>query len=104
MNEFLTLAVVGLGTYALRSAFLVGRDARPPAALDRLLPHIAPAVLAAIAAPSLLAPRGIISAEETLPALVAAAATWLLWARTERMPLALIGGLGLWWAIEAVLP
>ncbi len=99
MTEFLTLVVVGLGTYAMRAAFLVGKEAKPPKVLERYLPHVAPAVLAAIAAPALVAPRGEISLTETLPALIAAAATWLVWTKTQQMALALIAGLGLWWLI-----
>ncbi|WP_136708986.1 AzlD domain-containing protein [Agromyces sp. H66] len=104
MRDLIVLAVVGAGTYALRAAFLLTADARPPALLERFLPYVAPAVLAAIAVPGLLAPRGIVSVGETLPAVVAAAVTWLLWARFKQLPVALIGGLALWWLLEAVTP
>lgn len=104
MSDLLTLLIIGAGTYAMRAAFLLTAEARVPAALDRFLPYVGPAVLAAIAVPGLLAPRGVVSLEETLPAVIAAAATWLVWNRFEQLPIALLSGLGLWWIIEAVVP
>ena len=42
-------------------------------------------------------PARQMSAVETVPALLAAAAAWLLWRRTTSLPMALFGGLALWW-------
>jgi branched-subunit amino acid transport protein len=97
MHDLLILIVIGLGTYALRAAFLVTASHQPPARVARLLPHVGPAVLAAITLPALLAPRGQLSLVETVPALLAAAAAWGLWRRTTSLPIALFGGLVLWW-------
>ena len=78
MTELLVLALIGLGTYAMRAAFLVTAQRRPPAAVARLLPYVGPAVLAA---------------------LVAAAVAWLAWRLLRRnLPIALFGGLAAWWA------
>lgn len=104
MLELLALLVVGIGTYLMRAAFLVTADGEPPQVLARFLPHVGPAVLAAVTVPALVAPRGDISAADTLPALAAAAVTWLLWRRTEQLPTALLGGLGLWWLLTALVP
>lgn len=98
MRELLVLVAVGVGTYAMRAAFLVTAGTVPPRPVARLLPHVGPAVLAAITVPALLAPRGVLSVAETFPALLAAAATWLLWRRFASLPVALFGGLGVWWA------
>jgi branched-subunit amino acid transport protein len=97
MRELLILAAIGVGTYAMRAAFLAASRSAPPATIARLLPHVGPAVLGAIILPGLLAPRGHISAVETLPALLAAALAWALWRRTTSLPIALFGGLALWW-------
>lgn len=104
MRELAVLVAIGLGTYAMRAVFLVTARAEPPAGwqrpvrvLARLLPHAGPAILAAIILPALLAPRGVVSPAESLPALGAAAVTWLLWRRTQRLPVALFGGLATWW-------
>jgi branched-subunit amino acid transport protein len=96
MSELALLAVIGLGTYLMRAAFIVTARAAP-AGLARLLPHVGPAVLAAITLPALVAPRGTIALAETLPALLAAAAAVLLWRRNGSVPVALFGGLGVWW-------
>ncbi len=103
MRELMTLAVIGLGTYAFRVAFLVSADARQPAALTRLLPYVGPAVLAAITVPMLLAPQGAISVGASLPALAAGAVTWLLWRRTAGLLVPLLGGLALWWLLTTLL-
>lgn len=102
MRELAVLLVIGAGTYLLRAAFLLTADARPPAVLTRFLPYVGPAVLSAITVPLLVAPRGTVSLAETLPALAAAAATWVVWRRTEKLPHALLGGLGLWWVLTGL--
>ncbi|HEY2203689.1 MAG TPA: AzlD domain-containing protein [Pseudonocardia sp.] len=103
MRELLILIVIAVGTYAMRAAFLVTARNEPPARVARLLPHVGPSVLAAITLPVLLAPRGVVSVAESVPALLAAAAAWLLWRRTNNLPAALFGGLALWWSAAWVL-
>jgi branched-subunit amino acid transport protein len=103
VRELLVLAAIGLGTYAMRAAFLVTARSQPPAIVARLLTHAGPAVLAAIIVPALIAPRGTVSAAESLPALAAAALAWFLWRRTARLPLALFGGMSLWWLAGATV-
>jgi branched chain amino acid efflux pump len=103
MHELLVLVAIGLGTYAMRAVFLVTARSEPPAPVARLLAHAGPAVLAAIVLPALIAPRGTVSVTESLPALGAAGLAWLLWRRTERLPVALFGGLGAWWLSIAAL-
>jgi branched-subunit amino acid transport protein len=103
VRELLVLAAIGLGTYAMRAVFLVTARSEPPVLVVRLLSHAGPAVLAAIVLPALIAPRGTVSVTESLPALGAAAVAWLLWRRTARLPLALFGGMGVWWLAGAAL-
>ncbi len=104
MHEITVLLMIGVGTYLTRAALLLSSGEDPPAILTRFLPHVGPAVIAAITVPALLAPEGTVSLGATAPALVAAGATWALWARTRQLPTALLGGLGLWWGLLAVLP
>ncbi|OLT09982.1 hypothetical protein BJF78_29620 [Pseudonocardia sp. CNS-139] len=104
MGELVVLAVIGLGTYLMRVAFLVGARREPPARVARLLPHVGPAVLAAITAPALLVPHGAVVPVETLTAALAAAVAWALWWRTRSLPLALFGGLALSWLAGLALP
>ena len=97
MRDLLILVVIGLGTYAMRAAFLVTARRQPPALVARLLPHIGPAVLAAITLPALIAPRGSVSIAETVPALLGAATAAVAWRRRRNLPVALFGGLAVWW-------
>ena len=59
----------------------------------RLLPHIGPAVLAAITLRALIAPRGSVSIADTVPALLAEAIAAVAWRRTKSLPVALFGGM-----------
>jgi branched-subunit amino acid transport protein len=103
MRDVLVLAVVALGTYLLRAAFLLRSQGSSPEAVERYVPFVGPAVLAALVAPGLWAPAGTASVAETAPALAAAVLSWLLWRRTERLPIALLGGLGSWWVLGALV-
>lgn len=47
MRETLMMAVVGSGTLAMRSIFIVGSMSLPPA-LERMMRHAKPAILAAL--------------------------------------------------------
>ena len=98
MAELLTLVVIGLGTYAMRAAFLVMAHRAPPARVARLLPYVGPAVLAAITCPRSWPRTARSRFAETAPALLAAAAAWLAWRHLKRnLPIALFGGLAVWW-------
>ena len=104
MRDLLVLVAIGLGTYAFRAAFLLGADVRQPAALERVLPYVGPAVLAAITVPMLLAPHDALNLRESLPAVVAAAATWLVWRRTAGLLVPLLAGFAIWSLLAAVVP
>jgi branched-subunit amino acid transport protein len=103
MSDLVVILLVGLGTYITRALFLVTAKAETPGVLRGLLPYVAPAVLAAITFPALLAPHGSISPTETLPGIAAAAVTWLVWHRTQQLPTALLGGFAFWWVLAAVI-
>jgi branched-subunit amino acid transport protein len=97
MAEVLTLVLIGMGTYVMRAAFLVTARHQPPRPVRRLLPHVGPAVLAAITLPALVAPHGRVSVIETAPALLAAVVAFVIWRRFPSLPPALFGGLAVWW-------
>ncbi|MGD9987728.1 AzlD domain-containing protein [Pseudonocardia sp.] len=103
MGELLVLVAIGVGTYLMRAAFLATAGARPPAAVARLLQHVGPAVLAAIALPALVAPQGRIALDATVPALLAAVVAGVSWKFTRSLPLALFGGLVVAWAATWLL-
>lgn len=97
MPDLLVLAAVGLGTLGFRAFFIVRRETAVPARLAGLLPYVAPAALAAICLPGLLPTAGGTSAREMVAALVAAAATVIVWRWLGRFPHALLAGLATWW-------
>jgi branched-subunit amino acid transport protein len=101
--ELLAIVLGGIVTFVTRAIFLVSRRLRPPKRLEKYLPLVGPAVLGAIAIPGILAPRGEISLVDTVPAVIAAVATWLGWRITRQIAIGLLVGLGLWWAILAVM-
>lgn len=103
MLDLLAIALGGVVTYLERVVFLIGKRIRPPKRALRYLPLVGPAVLGAIAVPGLVAPRGEISLVETVPALLAATLSYLLWRWTKQMVIGLLGGLLLWWALVALL-
>lgn len=103
MLELLAVVLGGIVTFVTRAIFLVSKKLRPPKRVERYLPLVGPAVLGAIAIPGILAPRGEISLVDTVPAVIAAIATWLGWKFTKQIAIGLIVGLGLWWAILAVM-
>lgn len=103
MLELLAIVLGGVVTFVSRAVFLVSRRLRPPKRVERYLPLVGPAVLAAIAVPGILAPRDVISLVDTVPAVAAAVVTWLVWRGTRQIALGLVAGLLLWWGILAAL-
>ena len=103
MIELLAVVLGGIVTFVSRALFLVSRRLRPPKRVEKYLPLVGPAVLVAIAVPGILAPRDVISLVDTVPAVLAAVVTWLVWRWSRQVALGLVAGLLLWWAILAVL-
>ncbi len=103
MSSWVVLVAVGLGTYAARVAFMVLPLGEMRPAFRRGLGYVAPAVLAAIALPALVAPGGSVSAAEATRSVAAALAAWLVWRRQHSFPFALIAGLAVGVALGALL-
>lgn len=103
MLELIAVLLGGVVTFITRALFLVSKKLRPPKRVERYLPLVGPAVLAAIAVPGILAPRGEVNLVDTIPAVLAAVVTWLVWRWTRQLALGLLAGLLLWWGILSVL-
>ncbi len=103
MLDLVALLVSGLVTYLERAAFLVTKKVRPPAVALRYLPLVGPAVLGAIAVPGILAPTGVVSFAETVPAVIAAVVAVLLFRLTKQLAIGLAAGLAVWWGLVFVL-
>jgi len=103
MIGWIAVLLSGLMTYLLRVVFLVHERVRPPKAVERYLPLVGPAVLGAIALPGLVAPEGVISWAQTVPALLASLVSALVWRLTRQLVIGLVVGLLLWWGLLALL-
>lgn len=80
MSMWVVVVAAGIATFAMRFSFiaLFGRVG-VPAQLERALRYVAPAVLAAITLPAILAPGGTLD-------------PW-----NAFVPAAIVGGLAAWW-------
>ena len=103
MHEVLAIVSAAVVTFVTRVVFLIDKRVRPPKRVTRYLPLIGPAVLAAIAVPGILAPRGELVWADTIPAIVAAVVSWLLWRLSKQVWVGLLAGLIVWWGILGVL-
>jgi len=101
MNPLLQIMLVALGTYLLRVSMVValGRFALPPS-VERALRLVAPAVLAALVAQTLLLDDGGIREWSSWypAAIVAAAAAWL----TKSTAWTLVAGFTSVWVFAAI--
>ncbi len=94
MSEWAIVLVIGAGTYLSRLSFIgvLGRRGVPPS-MEAPLRYVAPAVLAAIALPAVLAPSGSVDLTPTNLRLVAAIlAGGVAW-KTRNIALTIVVGL-----------
>lgn len=103
MNDtWATILVAGLGTFAMRSSFLVfaHRLADVPPKVQRLLRQIPPAALASLVVPALLRPHGAIDLFQPrfVGGVIAALVAW----RTRNIALTLVVGVGIVMLIDAL--
>ncbi len=98
MSLWLIIAIIGLGTYLIRLSFIgiLGRVG-VPGYIERPLRFVAPAVLAAIAVPELVAPEGTVAIGfdnlRLVAGIIAVAAAWKL---RSMGPTIVAGMLSLW--------
>jgi branched-subunit amino acid transport protein len=100
---WLTIAGAAAVTFALRISFIVllGRIQVPPF-LERALRYVPAAVLTAVVIPLLFYANGSLEIslgnERLIAGLVAAVICW----KTRSVPLTLVGGMAMLWALQAV--
>lgn len=99
---WIVVIAAGIATFAMRFVFigLFGKIAVPPL-LERGLRYIAPAVLAALAVPAVIAPDGILDPWNALipAAVVGGLAAWA----TKSIGAAIIVGLPALWLLQAIV-
>lgn len=103
MHDLVAIVLAAVVTFVTRVVFLIDKRLRPPKRVVRYLPLIGPAVLAAIAVPGILAPRGELSWIDSVPAVIAAVVAMLLWRWSKQTWVGLLGGLVAWWGVLAIL-
>lgn len=103
MHDLLAIVLAAVVTFVTRVVFLIDKRLRPPKRVVRYLPLIGPAVLAAIAVPGILAPRGELSWIDSVPAVIAAVVAMVLWRWSKQTWVGLLGGLVVWWGVLAIL-
>lgn len=102
MTDFLAVLVVGLGTYALRSVFILAlANRRIPPTVIAALDYVAPAVLAALVVSLLVGADGTLAVGPAeVAALVAGAAA--IW-RTRNFLLSAGIGMAVFWLVGALI-
>lgn len=104
MLELVAIVLGGITTFVTRALFLVSGKLRPPKRVEKYLPLVGPAVLGAIAIPGIILVGGNgFSPIDAVPAVIAGAAAWVVWAWTKQTWIALVASLGLWWALLALM-
>jgi branched-subunit amino acid transport protein len=103
MTWAIAVLVIGLGTYLTRLSFvaLFGRTG-VPAWLEAPLRYVAPAVLAAIVAPAVIAPTGAVDVTLSNPRFLAGVLALLIALRTKSVLWTIGVGMAALWVIQAV--
>jgi branched-subunit amino acid transport protein len=98
MSGWISVIAAGVAVYALRSLLLLGRF-QPPAAVERILAYVAPASLAALVAPALLASSATWTAVGPRAAALTAGA--VVAHRTRSIGVTVVGGMVVLWIVTA---
>ena len=102
MTTWMVVILAGLATFGMRYAFIgLFRTVAIPQTLERSLRYIAPAVLAALVLPAILAPDGSVAPVNPylLAAIVGGAAAW----KTKSIGAAIVVGLPVLWLLRWLL-
>ena len=101
MSQWLIIAIVGVGTFLTRLSFIgiLGRSG-VPAALERPLRFVAPAVLAAIILPELIVTGATIDVGPGNLRLLAAALAAVVAVRTRAIGPTIVSGMAALWLLE----
>ncbi len=104
MTDFGIVLAIGIGTYLIRLSFIgiVGDRTMPEWAMVPIR-FVAPAVLAALAAPAALLHEGALTvAPTTNPRAIAALVALLLAWKTKNVAVVIAAGMATVWALQAI--
>jgi branched-subunit amino acid transport protein len=98
----LIIMAIGVGTYLTRLSFVAafGRSGVPEW-LQSPLRYVAPAVLAAIVAPAVISPGGVVDVTTANPKFAAGAVALLVALRTKSVAWTIVVGMAALWLIQA---
>ncbi|HEX6311199.1 MAG TPA: AzlD domain-containing protein [Acidimicrobiia bacterium] len=99
MTAWLAVVAAGISVYSLRAVLLLGRF-RTPVTIERALVYVAPAALAALAAPAVLSGGGAAVA----PRALALAAGVVVAHRSRSIGATVAVGMAVLWIATAALP
>lgn len=101
MTAWLTFILGGLGTYAMRISFIAFLgDRTMPAAIERTLTYVGPAVFAAIVFPAVFGEAGVARLWNPDPGLIAAVLAGIVTWKTKNIPLMLAAGMVTLWLLQ----
>ena len=104
MSDWLVVAIIGVGTYAMRLSFIGLLGTRPmPIWAQRPLRFVAPAVLAALVVPAVTLSEGAVDVTPLgNPRFVAAVVAALVAWRLRSVAGVIVVGMGLLWVLQGV--
>lgn len=102
MRAWVVILAAAAGTYGLRASLILFFSRRDlPPVLERAFRHVAPAVLAALAVPTFVAPQGTLT---LVPSHLAAGVVGGLTAwRTRSLPATLVAGLAAYGLVALIV-
>jgi branched chain amino acid efflux pump len=99
MSNFLAILIVGIGTYAFRSVFIVAlADREISPGLLRALEFVGPAVLSALVVALLVGDSG--SVEADIPEVVALVVGGVVGWKTRNLIYTVLAGMGVFWLLQ----
>ena len=101
MSPWLIIVIIGIGTYLFRISFIaIWANREVPAWLEAPLRYVAPAVMAALVAPGILAPEGVIDVTTGNPRFFAGLAATIVAVVTRSVVWTVVAGLGSLWLLQ----
>ncbi len=103
MSAWLIIVAIGLGTYLIRLSFIaVFSRYGVPIWLQTPLRYVAPAVMAALVAPAVLTPEGVVDASTANPKAYAAVVAVAIALWTRSMVWTVVAGMAALWLLTAI--
>jgi len=104
MNPWLVIGIIGIGTYLIRLSFVAAfANTGVPTWLEAPLRYVAPAVIAAIVLPLLIAPEGTVDLTLDNLRWIAGLIAVVTAIKTRSLALTIVVGMAALWILQALL-